>query len=342
MRMRQYEKGKWQYEFKYNNKRYRKKGFRTKKEAEYAGIEKLNELQQGYSPDNTLTLHQYLTQWVITYKRNSVSKSTYGGYKSNLKILKSFKIADIPIAKLTRLDVQNFLTAYTETRSQVTGRKMRSLLKTSLDDAVYDGLIKRNPVYRITFKAGHEPKKETDKFISIEEYKRLKNKLMQSNKRMDLILFIMICTGCRVSGAINMKSSYIGKDLYIDEQKTDSSPRYVDVAKEDMQHIRKVISTWAVSMDGYIFKDRGILPRVKRVNARLGELCEELDIKKITTHALRHTHCSYLLSQGVSIQYISKRLGHKNMRITLEVYSHLLEEQFDEENNQAIEVLGTL
>ncbi|HEC2148980.1 TPA: site-specific integrase, partial [Staphylococcus delphini] len=55
-----------------------------------------------------------------------------------------------------------------------------------------------------------------------------------------------------------------------------------------------------------------------------------------------HTHCSFLLSKGVSIQYISKRLGHKNIKVTLEVYSHLLEESFEEENKKAVSLLNVI
>ena len=45
----------------------------------------------------------------------------------------------------------------------------------------------------------------------------------------------MICTGCRISGVKYMKVQYIDQiknQIYIDEHKTDSSPRYVTVAKK--------------------------------------------------------------------------------------------------------------
>ena len=51
-----------------------------------------------------------------------------------------------------------------------------------------------------------------------------------------------------------------------------------------------------------------------------------LENDNITPYSLRHTHTSYLLSKGLPIEYISKRLGHASISITLETYSHLLEE----------------
>ena len=51
-----------------------------------------------------------------------------------------------------------------------------------------------------------------------------------------------------------------------------------------------------------------------------------LNDNNITPYSLRHTHTSYLLSKGIPIEYISKRLGHATISQTLDTYSHLLEE----------------
>lgn len=59
-------------------------------------------------------------------------------------------------------------------------------------------------------------------------------------------------------------------------------------------------------------------------------------------HSIRHTHCSYLLHSGVSIYYISKRLGHKNIKTTMDVYSHLLDETAKAENDKAIHALEVM
>ncbi|MFH4935307.1 tyrosine-type recombinase/integrase [Staphylococcus cohnii] len=78
------------------------------------------------------------------------------------------------------------------------------------------------------------------------------------------------------------------------------------------------------------------------VNKQLKQACRLHDIKEITSHALRHTHCSYLFANDVSIYYTSKRLGHKNISVATEIYSHLLEEKYLEENNKAVEVLSAM
>lgn len=50
-------------------------------------------------------------------------------------------------------------------------------------------------------------------------------------------------------------------------------------------------------------------------------------LKSITPHGLRHTHASLLFSAGVEPKNISDRLGHSTVQITLDLYTHITEEQ---------------
>ena len=47
------------------------------------------------------------------------------------------------------------------------------------------------------------------------------------------------------------------------------------------------------------------------------------EVKKIRVHDLRHSHCAYLINQGVQPLIIKERLGHKDIKITLNTYGHL-------------------
>lgn len=49
------------------------------------------------------------------------------------------------------------------------------------------------------------------------------------------------------------------------------------------------------------------------------------NLPSIRFHDLRHSHASLLLSQGVQAKVISERLGHSNISITLDLYSHVYE-----------------
>ena len=48
-------------------------------------------------------------------------------------------------------------------------------------------------------------------------------------------------------------------------------------------------------------------------------------IESVSLHSLRHTHASELLSSGVPIPAVAKRLGHANANVTLSIYAHALE-----------------
>lgn len=45
-----------------------------------------------------------------------------------------------------------------------------------------------------------------------------------------------------------------------------------------------------------------------------------LEYKEFDFHFLRHTHTTMLLSNGTDIKYVQKRLGHKNIIVTLDIY----------------------
>ena len=55
------------------------------------------------------------------------------------------------------------------------------------------------------------------------------------------------------------------------------------------------------------------------------ELMVAAGIKGVSLHSLRHTHASELLSKGVPLPTVSKRLGHASPNITLSIYAHALE-----------------
>ncbi|RYL94230.1 hypothetical protein EWI07_05135 [Sporolactobacillus sp. THM7-4] len=47
-------------------------------------------------------------------------------------------------------------------------------------------------------------------------------------------------------------------------------------------------------------------------------------IRALSFHALRHTSATWILNRGVSPKVIQERLGHRDIKTTLNVYSHVL------------------
>jgi integrase len=65
---------------------------------------------------------------------------------------------------------------------------------------------------------------------------------------------------------------------------------------------------------------------------------EDVGVPRIRFHDLRHTHTSNALQAGVHPKVISERLGHANIAVTLNVYSHTIPAM----DEQAAELVASL
>ena len=65
---------------------------------------------------------------------------------------------------------------------------------------------------------------------------------------------------------------------------------------------------------------------------------EEAGVQPIRIHDFRHSHASLLANNGINIQEIARRLGHANVEITWNIYSHL----YPREEERAIAVLNKI
>ncbi|WP_255551251.1 tyrosine-type recombinase/integrase [Sporosarcina sp. E16_8] len=50
----------------------------------------------------------------------------------------------------------------------------------------------------------------------------------------------------------------------------------------------------------------------------------------ITTHGLRHTHCSLLFEAGASLKEVQDRLGHTDVKTTMDIYAHVTKKAKEE------------
>lgn len=61
-------------------------------------------------------------------------------------------------------------------------------------------------------------------------------------------------------------------------------------------------------------------------------------IKTIRIHDFRHSHATLLANEGINVQEISRRLGHSNVEITWNTYSHL----YPREEERAVQILDRI
>lgn len=62
------------------------------------------------------------------------------------------------------------------------------------------------------------------------------------------------------------------------------------------------------------------------------------DLKQIRIHDFRHSHASLLANEGINIQEIARRLGHSDIKMTWNTYSHL----YPREEERAVNVLNKI
>lgn len=83
----------------------------------------------------------------------------------------------------------------------------------------------------------------------------------------------------------------------------------------------------------------GIAPlRDTTIDKHNRKFAQEAGLPHIRVHDFRHTHASLLANNGINIQEIARRLGHSNVQMTWNTYSHL----YPREEERAIKVLNEI
>ena len=109
-----------------------------------------------------------------------------------------------------------------------------------------------------------------------------------------------------------------GKDV-ITTSKTEQSVRTIDIPEFLTQEIKEYCNKL------YEFPDsERLFPIVgEAVQHKMVRHIQRAGVKKIRVHDLRHSACAYLAHQGVAPMVIKERMGHKDIKITLNTYGHL-------------------
>ncbi len=76
---------------------------------------------------------------------------------------------------------------------------------------------------------------------------------------------------------------------------------------------------------GYLFTHKdGRALHPSSVSEMFKRRCSAANLVSIPFHGLRHTHATLGLAAGISPKVMAERLGHANVSITLDIYSHVL------------------
>lgn len=366
-------KSGWRYRVSYKeNGKYKTKtkgGFRTKKEAELAAAELEKQLHKGYDINAGDQLFpEYMRNWFELYKKGKHSKEHDKNVELSVKLVEQY-FQGVKLKELTRDMYQKFINEIAENRATETVKKRHTYIKECIKAAIEEGIITRDPTYKIVVKGKKKGKDEELKYLNYEEAKRL---IAEIKKDMNpkyisrYIILFALATGARFSeilgltwDCVDFKNRMVTINKTWDykftndfaDTKTYSSKRTIKIDEDTckmLKELRKAqneaaMKTGLRNEKNLVFVNTKMeLVSNNAVNKTLKTLCRKLGLKEVTMHSLRHTHASMLLYRKANIKYISKRLGHKDIGITLQTYSHILDELEQAENMLLDEVMGDL
>ncbi|QEA51400.1 site-specific integrase [Leuconostoc lactis] len=323
-------------------KRY--KTFNTKREATEWAVKAENSKLDGYNiAGSKQTLPEYFLEWYELYRKPNIRESTQIRYISEYNRVKKL-FNGIRLEQLTTPLLQKKVDEYGKTVSSNTVNKFWDVVKSSLRDAQIDGLIMRDIWSRVK---PHSTNQGTDKgVLSARNFAKLQKYLYENiNAPSDLGILIALETGAR-----------LGEIAALTQTDIDFKTNTISVSKSYSVAVQKVTETKNVQSHRLISVTQQLVDIIKvhldylplyshyynrQFSRRLNDILIKLEIPKIRFHDLRHSHASFLLYNDLSIDYVSKRLGHKNTRITLDVYAHMLEEKSNEQDALALEFLSS-
>lgn len=280
----------------------------------------------------------YFDEWVRQYKEGTVRDVTLMKWTMASKRLRELA-PDLLLEDLDRREYQRILNEYAKTHEKVTTEGFHHMLKAAVFDAVDEGYIPRNPTRKVTVK-GKRAKTKKKKFLSINEVERLIAVLELGSNEMnsDWMILLAIKTGMRLEELLGLTvENFNFQKMTIKIEKSFDYKYTQEFAPtKNKTSARTIKMDWKTGMQfqnllqgkdpGDRVFDFGKKFYASTLNDHLKKRCRQAHVPEMTMHCLRHTHASILMYKEVSIQSISKRLGHASTDITQKVYLHLIDE----------------
>ena len=297
-------------------------------------------------PDTTMSVAQLLTRWQNDVLRHQVAPSTADNYESIAMHHIAPALGRKKVAKLTAAEVDHLLsTKLDEGLSASTVRRIRAVISQALDQGVRWGIVSRNVA---TLTRGPRIVRREGRTLSPEEARRLLEAL--HGHRSEALYTLMLSTGLRRGEALGLKWDDLdlesgvllvcrqltreGGQLRTSDTKTLRSRRAVDLPAPLVSILRRHRADQAADRlelgpawqeTGYVFTTSIGTPFDPRNMYReFQSICISAGLGKWHPHELRHSAASLMLAQGVKLQVVSEVLGHSSIRMTADVYGHVL------------------
>jgi len=346
-------------DYKGVNKKYKKTGFKKKKEAQEYEYEFKKKISKSVNMSFNSLYELYFEDYKKRHKPTAINTvETF----FRLHILPFFD--NIEISKINSYMIREWQNEMLEKKnengklfSENSKANIYAALKSMFNWAAkYQGL-NENPCKNLGA-FGSKKNRSEMKIWSVDDFNKFINLLEIKNKEKDgkytdsIIIFkILFWTGLRIGEVLALTFDDINlKEKFIDVNKTISHINKKDyiTTPKTLGSVRKVILPENLILDLELyfskFEKQKISKSERIFNLKKSQLryilekCSiQAEVEKIRLHDFRHSHASYLLFIQADITAISKRLGHDNLQTTINTYSHL----YKDANKQLMKKLNT-
>ncbi|MFT8497044.1 tyrosine-type recombinase/integrase [Leuconostoc pseudomesenteroides] len=322
--------------------------FDTQREAKLWAAKEEVKVKNGYDPDKSkMTFSNYYIEWLKTYKQPTVRISSMKKYQTYAKNITAM-FDELKLSQITPSVAQERIIEFGNTHSLETTKNITTTIKSSLKDAYVDGYIERDVFGRL--KAVSSKKQASiQNYLDAQEFESLQDYLyatIENSDRFHLLVLLAIETGARFGELLALTRTDFNSDKNeISITKSYSSGAKMVTKPKNKSSIRiiPISSRLTKTLTHYLNRHNGLnlfsYWSNQTVQNNLRRILKSAGVHQIRFHGLRHSHVSYLLHNGVDIDYISKRVGHSNIGITLSVYSHMLKEKEQTQRELALNIL---
>ncbi|MBS9338350.1 site-specific integrase [Fructobacillus sp. M2-14] len=339
--------------YKTNDKYTRKvkSGFSTKTEAQKWAISIEEQKNRGgLSNDNLLFVDEYI-KWYEVFKEPKLSWQSKNWFKICIRLITE-EWGNKKINQVKASDFQKLINTYSKGHVKSSVVRIKTMISAFVRYAVDEDLIHKDFTRNVHVIAGKQSKPVDTKFLENDEIDRLIKRSKESRSVSSLMILTGIYTGLRYAEIAGLTNDDIDLDnniIHVTKSwdtvehqfkttKTENSVRDVSIPSD----LHDIFSQMTYG-DRFVFQTRnGFPPSNNTCNTMLSIFLKKDNSKIVTMHGLRHSHASYLISNDVSVHYVSERLGHANVNITLGIYSHLLEEKREADNSKTLDLLNSL
>lgn len=334
---------------------------------------KLKALQKDiikFSPQESvkLTMSELLDDWLYNIKQVELKPSSFDRVEITVNKLIKPNIGYLQVQSLTMQDIQQLInTLNNQGYSYSYIKKVYNAINAVLKIAVERDYIRKSPCTRIVLPKQSQRRRSDIVFFSDDEVNKITASALfryttgRYKYKHGYAFIILLNTGMRVGELLALKWDNINfneRQIHVTETrtqivdrtdaeqkyttvdqstKTSSGNRYIPINKQTEEALLYFKSLGYNNPYVMANSDTGVIT-YRNLHRALANILEDNNIDHGSIHSLRHTFATRLFKNGIDVKVISELLGHSDISITYDIYTHVI----DEQKKKAIDILDNL